>query len=236
MKKEIHKAEERGESDLGWLHSRFSFSFADYYNPNRMGFGALRVLNDDIIEPGKGFGIHSHANMEIITIVTEGKLEHKDSMNLTEIIRLGEIQVMSAGTGITHSEYNRSNHQQLKLFQIWITPQKVNVTPRYDKKLYTLITNKLTPIVSGTKEKDLLFIHQDAKILLGKLEKGSEIDYTISKKKGIFIFVIEGKVIVEGEQLSRRDTIALSDTSKVKLHADGDSFMMVIEVPLSVQK
>lgn len=232
MQKEIHKAEDRGKSELGWLHSRFSFSFADYYNRKRMGFGKLRVLNDDIVEPGKGFGAHQHANMEIVTIVTEGELEHKDSTGVKEVIKERDVQVMSAGKGITHSEYNHSNHKQVKLFQIWIETKKQNINPRHDTKSYNLTKNKLIPVVSGTKEDGILFINQDAKIFLGNFENRQKIDYKISKSNGVFIFVIEGSAHVEGESLARRDGIAISDTTQIKLEAGNNSYIMAIEIPI----
>src|SRR3989344_9226327 len=191
MRIEFHKAELRGKGDAGWLHSRFSFSFSDYYNPKRMGFGKLRVLNDDIIEPGQGFGAHSHANMEIITIVTEGELEHKDSTGVKEVIKTGEIQVMSAGKGIIHSEYNHSTQKQVKLFQIWIETKKKNLPPRHDKKTYQLPKNELTTVVSEIQKDNLLSINQNAKISLGKFEVEKKLEYAISENNGVFIFVIE---------------------------------------------
>lgn len=232
MQNEIHAAEERGKSDLGWLQSRFSFSFADYYNPRRMGFGKLRVLNDDIIAPGKGFDTHQHANMEIITIVTAGKLEHKDSTGVKEVISKGDIQVMSAGKGMTHSEYNHSNHRKVELFQIWVETKTQNIIPRHDTRRYDLPKNKLLPVVSGKMEEDTLFINQDAKISLGKFKHSQQFDYKISDKNGAFILVIEGTVDVEGERLARRDGIAISDAKQIKLEVCGDSHIMVIEVPM----
>jgi len=162
----IQRSEQRGKSELSWLHSRFSFNFANYYNPNRTGFGKLLVLNDDIIEPGTGFGEHSHDNMEIISIATEGELSHKDSTGAEEVIKPGELQVMSAGSGMTHSEYNHSKTKPAKFFQIWIESNKPEMKPRHKKKVFKLQKNKLQLVISP---KD---IYQDASIYLGKFDKG----------------------------------------------------------------
>jgi hypothetical protein len=232
MKKEIQRGNDRGESNLGWLHSRFSFSFADYHDPKKMGFGKLRVLNDDVIKPGKGFGLHDHRNMEIITIVTEGKLEHKDSTGVIDVLKPGDIQVMSAGFGISHSEYNHSKTDTLKLFQIWIETKEHNVAPRHAKKTFKLEHNKLNLIVSGTGTGDALHLHQDAKMYLGTYDSGTTFDHAMHKEKGVFVFVIEGTIIVEDEELHARDSIALSDAPLVHIAIKDMARLLIIEVPL----
>ena len=231
MKTELHHASDRGKGNVGWLHSRFSFSFADYYNPQRMGFGKLRVLNDDVIAAGTGFDLHSHRDMEIITIVTEGTLEHKDSTGVVEFIKTGEIQVMSAGSGIVHSEYNHSQTEPLKLFQIWIETKKRNGVPRHDTRSFTLVDNELNIIVSKNEE-NTLHINQDAKILLGKFMRSKRIKFALLPKKGLFIFIVEGEAMVEGEKLGKRDALAVDDTTKVNIEIKANSFIMAIEVPM----
>ena len=232
MKIEIHNAEERGKSELGWLHSRFNFSFAEYYNPMRMGFGALRVINDDVIEPGKGFGMHPHRDMEIITFVTEGILEHKDSTGARGTIKSGEVQVMSAGTGVIHSEYNHSEEKSLRLFQIWILPRENGLKPRYEQKDFAFEKNELTEIVSGSKKTKSLYINQDAKISIGLFEKNKVLDYTIGKGNGCFVMVIEGSVLAENKKLERRDAIAISYAEGIEIIFKEKSQIMIIEVPM----
>ena len=185
MKKKIYPSDSRGQADHDWLQSRFSFSFADYNNPKRMGFGVLRVLNDDTIAPGKGFGMHSHSNMEIITITLKGELAHKDDTGSEEVIVPGQIQVMSAGTGITHSEYNHSKEKELTLFQIWIETNKQNVEPRHETKTLNLEKNKLVKVVSGDKDSNTLFIYQDASIWLEKFDKNSIIQLLLRHHNSI---------------------------------------------------
>jgi redox-sensitive bicupin YhaK (pirin superfamily) len=233
MTKKLYRSEERGKSDLGWLQSRFSFSFADYYDPNKMGFGKLRVLNDDVIAPSKGFGTHPHRNMEIISIITSGALAHKDSMGTSGVIRPGEVQVISAGSGVMHSEYNHLQDDDTKLFQIWIETNKQNVTPRYDQKAFDIENNNQTLVVSGDQDNDALLIHQDAKIWLVKLDKNKEIEFKINPNKGLFIFVIEGEVESLEEILSKRDAMGVSELEKIIIKSNIDSYFMVIDVPIS---
>ncbi len=231
----IHKSGERGSSDLGWVQSRFSFSFADYYNPERMGFGALRVLNDDVISPDSGFDTHPHSNMEIVTTPLKGELEHKDSMGNSGTIHEGELQRMSAGTGILHSERNPSKTVPAELLQIWVLPKKMNITPSYEQKKFSEkeMQNVLLTVVCGEKKKGTLSINQDAVFLLGSFSKGRGAPYSVSgKNKGVFIFVIEGKVEVLGEALSRRDCAEIRGEKKIKLNAIEKSKVLVIEVPL----
>lgn len=236
MKKIIQKADERGIAEHGWLHSKFSFSFAEYYNPMKMGFGLLRVLNDDIIEPGEGFGKHPHNNMEIITIMLQGELEHKDSSGSGSVIRPGEIQVMSAGTGILHSEFNHSQLDLVNLLQLWIIPKERNIAPRYDQKLFTLaeIKNSILKVVSGTKSNDTLYIHQNAAISLGKLDKGKKLVYNFSYKgNGVYLFVIKGNVSIDGAELNERDSAGISEVDNFEISALTDSEFVFIEVPMN---
>ena len=230
MKKEIHRSEQRGASDLGWLHSRFSFSFADYYNPKRKGFGTLLVMNDDIIEPSKGFGAHEHDNMEIISIPVYGELAHKDNTGVQEIVKEDEIQVMSAGSGIIHSEYNASKTKKANFFQIWIATKEGNIKPRHDKKSFKIEKNSLQTVVSGYKDANTLYIHQNAKITIGKYDKEKETTYKITKGNGVFIFVIEGTLNVEGDTIRKRDSIEISETNNITITTITDSHFMIIEV------
>ncbi len=231
MKKELHKSTERGKSELGWLSSRFSFSFNGYYNPKRTGFGKLLVLNDDVIEPGKGFGMHPHKDMEIITIVTEGALEHKDNTGSIGVIGPGEVQVMSAGRGIIHSEYNHSNEEQVKLFQIWILPNKNGLKPRYGQKKFDFDKNQFTEVVSGNKNSKTLYINQEARISMGIFGKGKKIKYNLKKGNGVFVLIIEGSATVEGENLEKRDALEISEAESFEVIVREKSQIMVIEVP-----
>jgi len=236
MKKIIQKEDERGIAEHGWLHSKFSFSFAEYYNPMKMGFGLLRVLNDDIIEPGEGFGKHPHNNMEIITIMLQGELEHKDNSGSGSVIRPGEIQVMSAGTGILHSEFNHSQLDRVNLLQLWIIPKERNIAPRYDQKLFPLdeIKNSLLKVVSGTKSNDTLYIHQNAAISLGKLDKGNKLVYNFSYKgNGVYLFVIKGNVSIDGTELNERDSAGIYEVDNFEISALTDSEFVFIEVPMN---
>ncbi|MBI5224882.1 pirin family protein [Candidatus Micrarchaeota archaeon] len=232
MKIQIHKSEERGRSDLEWLHSRFSFSFANYRNPRRMGFGALRVLNDDVVEPGMGFGAHEHDNMEIISIPLEGELAHKDSTGDEDVIGVGDISVMSAGTGVIHSEFNPSETNQAKFFQIWIQTKERDIEPRHDRKNFELLENALELVVSGEKSDSSLLIYQDAKIYLGKFAKGKKIKHEIGAGMGVFIMSIEGKITVEGKKLDKRDSIEISDAKEIIIEALDKSYFILIEVPM----
>jgi len=227
MKKNIHRSEQRGEAKHDWLHSRFSFSFADYNEPSRMGFGKLRVLNDDTIAPGKGFGTHPHNNMEIISIPLFGELAHKDNTGKEEVIVPGQIQVMSAGSGILHSEYNHSKEKEVKLFQIWIETSKQNVEPRHETRTLHLEKNKLIKVVSGNKE--TLFIYQDASIWLGEFDSPSKLSFETTSERGTFIMVIEGSAVIEDEVLNERDSIEISDTTKINIEADKGTKLLVID-------
>ena len=236
MKKIIHREGSRGKSELGWLHSRFSFSFANYYNPDKMGFGLLRVLNDDVVEPETGFGTHPHNNMEIITIILDGELEHKDSMGSGSIIHKGEVQVMSAGSGITHSEMNPSDEKKVNLFQLWIFPKEQNIKPRYDQKEFLIEErkNNLQTVASGFKTKGTLYIHQDAAITLGNVEKGKKIIYkNFRPGNGFYLLVISGKINLSGEELSKRDAIGIWEQDQTELSAVEDTDFVIVEVPMN---
>ena len=236
MKTVLHKANTRGHANHGWLDSHHSFSFANYYNPERMSFGMLRVLNDDSVAPGRGFGTHPHNNMEIISIPLEGDLEHKDSMGNTAVIRQGDVQVMSAGTGVFHSEYNRNKNQQVKFLQIWVFPNKKNVEPRYDQ--ITLDTskmkNRLYQILSPNVEDEGVWIHQNAWFHLGNLDKGHKETYQVKNPtNGVYAFVLEGEVTVEGQPLRKRDGFGMWDTDEVKIEAGSDARVLLMEVPMA---
>ena len=237
MKKIFHKANERGVAEHGWLHSRFSFSFDQFYDPNKMGFGLLRVLNDDIIEEGEGFGLHPHNNMEIITVLLEGELEHKDSTGTVMVMHPGEVQVMSAGKGIMHSEYNHSRVEQVKLFQLWVIPKERNITPRYDQKYFGFenLNNEIKTVASGCKTDSSLYIHQDAAISLGRLEKNKEIVYkNCFKDNGSYLFVLDGSINLDNVELSKRDAVGVSDYDELRFNASADANFIIIEVPMNL--
>ena len=236
MKKVFHPASSRGAANHGWLQAKHSFSFANYYNSERVQFGALRVLNDDIIAPGMGFGTHPHDNMEIITIPLDGALEHKDSMDNIGVIETDEIQVMSAGSGVYHSEYNKNKDQSVSLLQIWVLPNKKNVTPRYDQKNIKDLkeANSFYPIVTPNQNSPGMWIHQDAWFHLGEFDKETRINYNINKKgNGVYVFLIEGSVQIDGESLEKRDALGIWDTEKFELLANQNSRVLLIEVPLN---
>ena len=236
MKKVFHSASSRGAADHGWLKAKHSFSFANYYDSEKVQFGALRVLNDDIIAPGMGFGTHPHDNMEIITIPLDGALEHKDSMDNIGVIETDEIQVMSAGSGVYHSEYNKNKDQPVSLLQIWVFPNKKNVTPRYDQKNIKDLkkVNSFYPIVTPNQKGPGMWIHQDAWFHLGEFDKETRINYNINKKgNGVYAFLIEGSVQIDGESLEKRDALGLWDTESFELLANPNSRILLIEVPLN---
>ncbi|WP_372794712.1 pirin family protein [Lutibacter sp.] len=238
MKKIIHRANDRGTADHGWLKANFSFSFAHYYNPEKVNFGALRVLNDDIINSGMGFGTHPHDNMEIITIPLEGALKHKDSMsNKWIVIETGEVQVMSAGTGLLHSEMNNSSSEPINLFQIWIIPNKSGVLPRYDQQKFDASErkNKLQLLVSSIDDDNEgnLKIHQDALISRIDLMENSEFKYILkSENHGIYVMVISGEINIENKTLTKRDAIGVFQTESTLLKALKNTELLFIEVPM----
>jgi len=239
MKKTIQRANERGTADHGWLKANFSFSFAQYYNPEKVNFGALRVLNDDVIEAGMGFGTHPHDNMEIITIPLEGALKHKDSMSDKWItLETGEVQIMSAGSGLMHSEMNNSTTEHINLFQIWIVPNKNEVKPRYDQRKFSISArnNKLQVLVSSIDDNvanESLKIHQDAQISRIDLSENTEFEYELaSEEKGVFVMVINGEVEIASEKLTKRDAVGIEQTNLFKITANKKSEVLFIEVPM----
>ena len=237
MKSVLHKAATRGHADHGWLNSYHTFSFAGYQDPERMHFGALRVLNDDQVAPGRGFGTHPHDNMEIISIPLEGDLEHKDSMGNTTTIKEGDVQVMSAGTGVEHSEYNKNSDQEVKFLQIWVFPNKRNVEPRYDQISIREIEKKNTfyQVLSPSSEDEGVWIHQDAWFHLGKFEAGSTDSYQIKKEgNGVYAFVLEGEVEINGQKLEKRDGFGLWDVDAFDFTSTSDSRVLLMEVPMSL--
>jgi redox-sensitive bicupin YhaK (pirin superfamily) len=236
MKFVLHKANTRGHANHGWLDSYHTFSFAGYHDPARVHFGVLRVLNDDTVAGGRGFGAHPHDNMEIISIPTIGELEHNDDTGTKQVIRPGDVQVMSAGTGIEHSEKNKNHDKEVKFFQIWVFPDKKNVEPRYDQKNFSDADkhNKLLTVVSpiGTDDGGVQ-IHQDAWFSLGKLDKDFSTTYQLKKKdNGVYAFVIEGDVTINGEKLNRRDGLGITDVSELKINADSNAEILLMEVPV----
>jgi redox-sensitive bicupin YhaK (pirin superfamily) len=231
----LHKADTRGDANHGWLRSRHTFSFANYYNPERMSFGSLRVLNDDTVEAGMGFGTHPHDNMEIISIPLEGDLEHKDSMGNVAVIRHGDIQVMSAGTGIFHSEYNKNKDRSVKFLQIWVYPNKNNVTPRYDQITLNAADrhNKLQQIVSPNADDAGVWIHQNAWFHLGNFDKGVNAEYKIKRSgNGVYAFILKGDVSINEQPLNTRDGFGIWDIESISIVADSDAEILLMEVPM----
>lgn len=233
----LHKADTRGNANHGWLQSKHSFSFANYYNPERMNFGVLRVLNDDIVAPGIGFGMHHHDNMEIISIPLEGDLEHKDSMGTVAVIKHGDVQVMSAGSGISHSEYNKNKDKQVKFLQIWVVPNERNVEPRYDQ--ITLNPedrhNKFQNIVSPKGKNEGVWIHQNAWFSLGKFDQDFLASYALKKQgNGVYAFVIRGKFAIDDMILNERDGLGISNADLITFKAASqDAEMLLMEVPMN---
>lgn len=233
----VHKAATRGHANHGWLNSYHSFSFAEYYNPDRMHFGVLRVLNDDTVQAGMGFGKHPHDNMEIISIPLEGDLEHQDSMGNTTVIKNGDIQIMSAGTGIFHSEYNKNKDKQVKFLQIWVIPKVRNVQPRYDQISLNQKdrTNKLQQVLSPNKEDEGVWIHQDAWFHLGKLDNDFTTSYTLKKQgNGVYAFVLSGDVTIDGTALNARDGFGIWNCEKFSLQANSNTELLLMEVPMDI--
>jgi redox-sensitive bicupin YhaK (pirin superfamily) len=237
MKKTFHSSGTRGEANHGWLHAKHSFSFAQFFNPERIQFGALRVLNDDVIAPGMGFGTHPHNNMEIITIPLKGALEHKDSMDNIGVVAVDEIQVMSAGTGVSHSEYNKNKDQPLNLLQLWVLPNKQNVAPRYDQKNIKSLkkTNALYPVITPNHDAAGMWIHQDAWFHLGDFNQKTTVPYSLHKQgNGVYAFMIEGGASIEGESLEKRDALGVWETESFSITAEENSRILLVEVPMKL--
>lgn len=234
----VHKADTRGHANHGWLKAYHTFSFANYHNPERIHFGALRVLNDDTIEGGKGFGMHPHDNMEIITIPLEGDLEHKDSMGNVGVIRQGDIQVMSAGTGVFHSEYNKNQDKEVKLLQIWVFSNKRNVAPRYDQ--ITLNPedkkNKFQQIVSPNQDNKGMWIHQNAWFNLGKFDQEMTAEYNLNdNQNGVYAFIIKGKANIEEQNLDTRDGMGIWNVNSLKITIlEPETEILLMEVPMKI--
>ena len=234
----LHKAATRGHAAHGWLDSYHTFSFADYHNKERMHFGVLRVLNDDTVAGGKGFGKHPHDNMEIISIPLEGDLAHQDSMGNDAVIQQGDIQVMSAGTGIFHSEQNKNADKQVKFLQIWIYPNKKNVEPRYDQFTLNIEDrkNKLQQILSPYPEDEGVWIHQNAWFHIGTLDKGFSTTYEVKKAgNGVYAFVLKGDVSIHGQKLTTRDGLGIWDIDKFEVKADSDAEILLMDVPMELK-
>lgn len=233
----VHKATERGHADHGWLDTSHSFSFATYFNPERVHFGLLRVLNDDIVEGGKGFGTHPHENMEIISIPLKGELEHKDSMGSGGVIRKNDVQIMSAGTGVYHSEYNKSENNSVNFLQLWIFPKYKDIAPRYDQKQFDPNDriNRFQEIVSPLESSgDGVKINQDAYLHLADMEKHTDLTYTIKKNgNGLYVFVLEGEVKVGDIILERRDAVGITEASDIEFKTNEKAELLLIEVPMN---
>jgi redox-sensitive bicupin YhaK (pirin superfamily) len=235
MKKVLHPAADRGHNDIGWLNTWHSFSFSSWYNPEKIHFGALRVLNDDFVSPSKGFGMHGHDNMEIITIILSGQLEHQDSMGNKGIIQAGEVQVMSAGTGIRHSEYNPSDKETVNLLQIWVFPKENDIEPRYDQKSFAdaMKPNELVTLISPDKTGDALWINQDAGFTMGKFDADTTVEYSIKTPgNGAYVFVIDGQATVDSTTLKKRDALGVYDTASFKADVKAGAQVLIIEIPM----
>jgi redox-sensitive bicupin YhaK (pirin superfamily) len=236
MKKITHKAHTRGGAEHGWLSTKHTFSFADYFDPDRVNFGKLRVINDDTVQAAMGFPTHGHQNMEIVTIPLSGALEHKDSMGTTSVIQAGEVQIMSAGTGVTHSEFNHSKTELVSLLQIWVHPEKINLEPRYQQKKFDVSQrkNSFQTVVSPEKNEESVWINQQAYFSLCNLEAAQVITYTLhNPSHGAYIFLIEGKITIDGEELENRDGMGVWETSSIALKGISDSEILIIEVPMN---
>lgn len=237
MKTVLHKAGSRGHANHGWLDSHHSFSFANYYNPDRMNFGVLRVLNDDAVAPGKGFGRHPHDNMEIISIPLSGDLEHKDSMGNEAIIKEGDVQVMSAGTGVFHSEFNKNKDKEVRFLQIWLFPNQKNVQPRYDQISIREVAKKdqFYQILSPNEGDAGVWIHQTAWFHLGDFNKGVKDKYSLKGTgNGVYTFVLEGQIKIGDQVLDKRDGFGIWDLNDFEVEANQDSKILLMEVPMDV--
>jgi len=231
----VYPAESRFTANHGWLKTSHSFSFAEYYDPNNMNFGPLRVLNDDFVAAGNGFGAHPHRDMEIVSIVLSGQLKHQDNTGASEVLGVGEIQRMTAGTGVVHSEYNPSNTEEVNFLQLWFMPEKNGLAPSYEQKAYDqqAMKNKLLPVVSNREKSDqIAFIHQDLTLYLTELEKGKKLTFTQEANRKIFLFVIDGDLILnEQTNLKKRDSARITDLTELKIEANSNTKLMLIDLP-----
>ncbi|TRX60885.1 pirin family protein [Fulvivirga sp. M361] len=233
----LHKSDTRGDANHGWLHSRHTFSFANYHNPERMNFGVLRVLNDDIVSASMGFGTHPHENMEIISIPLEGDLAHKDNMGNATVIRQGDIQVMSAGTGVQHSEFNHNKDKEVKFLQIWMFPDKTGVTPRYDQITLDIADrkNKFQQVLSPDKDDAGVWVHQNAWFNIATVDKGKELTYKLNdpRNNGVYAFVLDGDTTINSQALNKRDGLGIWDVSELTIKADSDMELLLMEIPMN---
>ncbi len=238
MKTVLHKANTRGHNSFGWLNSYHSFSFGHYYNPERMHFGALRVLNDDTVAPGMGFGKHPHDNMEIVSIPLSGDLHHQDSTGRNEIIRQHDVQIMSAGSGIAHSEMNANKDQQVKFLQIWVMPKELNINPRYEQKSFKPAdrANQIFTVVAPDNQ-DAVWINQDAWFSLANFEAGKNDEYFLRQMdNGVYVFVINGSVTINDTVLHERDGLGIWDIGSIKIEANTTTELLLIEVPMNINE
>lgn len=236
MKTILHKAETRGHANHGWLNSYHTFSFAGYHDPTRVHFGMLRVLNDDSVEGGRGFGKHPHDNMEIVSIPLKGELEHNDDTGRNEIIKTNDVQIMTAGAGIAHSEYNASKTDAVNFLQIWVFPKVRDVEPRYEQKTFdpSARENSLQIVVSPNRKDGGVNINQDAWFSLGKFNQGKKAEYSIKREgNGVYAFVLEGDVTINDQKLNKRDGLGVWDTDKLSIIADADAEILLIDVPMN---
>lgn len=226
----VRKSDDRGSSDLGWLSTQYTFSFSNYYDPNFMGFKTLRVINEDVIHPSKGFDMHSHSDMEILTYILDGTLEHIDTIGNHSKIAKGEFQLMEAGTGIKHSEFNPSKEKQVHLLQIWIKPEKKGLTPSYQQKSFDDHVSGLKLVVSQDGSEDSLKIHQDAKIYLGRFLAQEKAEMNFAKDRHVWIQVVKGGIHANGHKLSRGDGVAISDVNRLKIESDDQSEFLLFDL------
>ncbi|BAU29535.1 hypothetical protein DFP93_11939 [Aneurinibacillus soli] len=232
---QIYPAESRFTANHGWLQTSHSFSFADYYDPNNLQFGPLRVLNDDFVAPDNGFGAHPHRDMEIVSIVLKGQLKHQDSTGGSEVLRPGEIQRMTAGTGVVHSEFNPSDTEEVNFLQLWFMPEARGLTPSYEQKAYdqAAMKNKLLPVVSNRiKSDNIAFIHQDLTLYLSEVEANQTVSFQQEANRRIFLFVIEGALTLNGQtRMNKRDSARITEVSDLKIEANADAHFMLIDLP-----
>lgn len=231
----LFPSEDRGRKDIGWLQSNFTFSFSSYYHPLKNGFGLLKVFNDDFVEAGKGFGLHPHTNMEIISIMLAGNMNHKDSMGYSEVVEKDWVQIMSAGSGLRHEEYNVGN-EPVNFLQIWIEPKLQNITPRYQRRFFPeeKRKNRLQTVVSNEEGQEHCWINQNAKISLGYFDAGEQLTYNLhSLNKGVFIFCMEGSLIANDQAVPKRDAIGFWETDSIGIKATSESRFIIIEAPIN---